>query len=234
MGLLPKYEIEELKREKREAKAAKKRKENTRSKIVRFLIVCEGERTEPNYFQALVKDQYSEVRDEKIVGEGRSTCALVKRTLQIKEELERKRELLFDRIWVVFDKDDFNDFNEAIKLAETYSFNCAWTNEAFELWYFLHFQYLDTGINRHDYIQKLQNEIRKHPGFEDYKYKKNDASVYKILNTIGNEDFAKQCAVRLRSIFEGDDDYKEHKPCTTVDLLVNELENPIKLLKNQQ
>lgn len=234
MGLLPKYKIEELKREKREAKAAKKRKENTRSKIVRFLIVCEGERTEPNYFQALVKDQYSEVRDEKIVGEGRSTCALVKRTLQIKEELERKRELLFDRIWVVFDKDDFNDFNEAIKLAETYSFNCAWTNEAFELWYFLHFQYLDTGINRHDYIQKLQNEIRKHPGFEDYKYKKNDASVYKILNTIGNEDFAKQCAVRLRSIFEGNDDYKEHKPCTTVDLLVNELENPIKLLKNQQ
>ena len=182
MGLLPKYEIEELKREKREAKAAKKRKENTRSKIVRFLIVCEGERTEPNYFQALVKDQYSEVRDEKIVGEGRSTCALVKRTLQIKEELERKRELLFDRIWVVFDKDDFNDFNEAIKLAETYSFNCAWTNEAFELWYFLHFQYLDTGINRHDYIQKLQNEIRKHPGFEDYKYKKNDASVYKTSN----------------------------------------------------
>lgn len=234
MGLLPKYKIEELKREKREAKAAKKRKENTRSKIVRFLIVCEGERTEPNYFQALVKDQYSEVRDEKIVGEGRSTCALVKRTLQIKEELERKRELLFDRIWMVFDKDDFNDFNEAIKLAETYSFNCAWTNEAFELWYFLHFQYLDTGINRHDYIEKLQDEIRKHPGFEDYEYKKNDASVYKILNTIGNEDFAKQCAVRLRSIFEGDDDYKEHKPCTTVDLLVNELENPIKLLKNQQ
>src|SRR5574344_1041708 len=234
MVLLPKYKIEELKHEKREAKAAKKRKESTRSKIVRFLIVCEGTCTEPDYFQALVKDQYSEVRDEKIVGEGRSTCALVKRTLQIKEELERKRELLFDRIWVVFDKDDFNDFNEAIKLAETYSFNCAWTNEAFELWYFLHFQYLDTGINRHDYIEKLQNEIRKHPGFEDHKYKKNDASVYKILNTIGNEDFAKQCAVRLRSIFEGDDDYKEHKPCTTVDLLVNELENPIKLLKNQQ
>ena len=88
MGLLPKYKIEELKREKREAKAAKKRKENTRLKIVRFLIVCEGSRTEPNYFQALVRDRYSEVRDEKIVGEGKSTCALVKRTLQIKDELE--------------------------------------------------------------------------------------------------------------------------------------------------
>jgi hypothetical protein len=67
MGLLPKSKVEQLKREKREAKAAKKRKENTRSKIVRFLIVCEGERTEPNYFKALVNDKYSEVREEEIL-----------------------------------------------------------------------------------------------------------------------------------------------------------------------
>lgn len=230
MGLLPKYKIEELKREKRLAKAAKKRKEKTRSKIVRFLIVCEGARTEPNYFQALIKDKYSEVRDEEIIGEGKSTCALVKRALQIRQELERKRQLTFDRVWVVFDKDDFNDFNEAITLAANYSLQCAWTNEAFELWYFLHFQYLDTGINRHDYIVKLQNEIRKHPGYENYIYQKNDASIYQILTTIGNENFAKQCAERLRSIFMGDTDYKEHKPCTMVDLLVSELENPEKLL----
>ena len=177
MGLLPKYKIEALKREKREAKAAKKRKENTRSKIVRFLIVCEGSRTEPNYFQALVRDRYSEVRDEKIVGEGKSTCALVKRTLQIKDELERKRQ-----------------------------------------------------FSRHDYIEKLQSEIRKHPGYENYEYKKNDASIYKMLTTIGNEDLAKRCAERLRSFFDGDEDYKEHKPCTTVDLLVIELENPERFL----
>ena len=69
MGLVPKQRLEELKREKREAKAAKKRKEKVRSKIVRFLIVCEGERTEPNYFKALVKDRYSEVRTEEILGD---------------------------------------------------------------------------------------------------------------------------------------------------------------------
>lgn len=230
MGLLPKYKIEQLKREKREAKAAKKRKENTRSKIVRFLIVCEGARTEPNYFRALVKDKYSEVRSEKIVGEGKSTCALVKRAQQIKEDLEHKRQLPFDRVWVVFDKDDFLDFNEAIQLAKSYSFQSAWTNESFELWYFLHFQYLDAGISRHDYIEKLQNEIRKHIGYENYQYKKNDPSVYKMLTTIGNEELAKRRAEQLRSFFEGDEDYKEHKPCTTVDLLVNELEQPEALL----
>ncbi|WP_249170331.1 RloB family protein, partial [Porphyromonas levii] len=118
---------------------------------------------------------------------GKSTCALVKRTLQIKDELERKRQLPFDRVWVVFDKDDFTDFNEAIQLATSYSFQRAWTNEAFELWYLLHFQYLDAGISRHNYIEKLQGEVRKHPRYENYEYKKNDVSVYKMLTTIGNE-----------------------------------------------
>jgi hypothetical protein len=231
MGLLPKYKIEALKREKREAKAAKKRKENTRSKIVRFLIVCEGERTEPNYFKSLVHNRYSEVRDEKIIGEGKSTCALVKRAIQIKEELERKRQLPFDRVWVVFDKDDFDDFNEAIQMTGNCGFECAWTNEAFELWYLLHFQYLDAAINRHDYIVKLQNEIRKHSGFEYFEYQKNDSSIYKLLTTIGDESFAKRCAERLRKCYEGDFDYREHKPCTMVDLLVEELEHPEKLLK---
>jgi hypothetical protein len=231
MGLLPKYKIEALKREKREAKAAKKRKENTRSKIVRFLIVCEGERTEPNYFQSLVRNRYSEVREEKIVGEGRATCALVKRAAIIREELERSRQLPFDRVWVVFDKDDFNDFNEAIQLAKDYGIECAWSNEAFELWYFLHFQYLDAAISRHDYITKLQDEIRKHSGYESYEYRKNDALTYKLLNSIGDEEFAKKCAARLRKYFEGDSDYREHKPCTMVDILVDELEHPELLLK---
>src|SRR5574344_625657 len=129
MGQLPKYKIEQIKREKREAKAAKKRKENSRSQIVRFLIVCEGTRTEPNYFRALVKNAFSEVREEDIFGEGRSTCALVKRAKQLKEDIENRRQLSFDRVWAVFDKDDFEDFNEAIRLAATYSINTAWSNE---------------------------------------------------------------------------------------------------------
>ncbi|MCD8290472.1 MAG: RloB family protein [Prevotella sp.] len=226
MGLIPKYKLEAQKQEKRQAKAAKKRHENTRSKIVRFLIVCEGTCTEPNYFRALVKDKYSDVRKQDIKGAGMSTCALVIQTLHIKEELERKRQLKFDRVWVVFDKDDFPDFNEAIKLCKKYSLNCAWTNEAFELWYYLHFQYLEASINRQEYIEKLENEMRKYPGYENYKYKKNDSSIYKMLTSIGNETLAKRHAKKLRSLYAGDNDYEKHKPCTTVDLLVDELELP--------
>ncbi len=231
MGQLPKSKIEQLKKEKREAKAAKKRKVATRDKIVRFLVVCEGERTEPNYFKELVKDKYSEVRAEEIVGEGRSTCALVKKTAEIRERLEHQRQLKFDRVWVVFDKDDFNDFNEAIALAERKGYGAAWSNEAFELWYLLHFVYLDAAISRSDYISKLEAEIRRFDGFKDFKYRKNDEGFYSLLQKIGNEDLAKARAQKLRRFFQQSLDYKSQKPCTTVDILVEELEHPENLLE---
>lgn len=232
MGQLPKSRIEQLKREKREAKAAKKRKVATREKIVRFLVVCEGERTEPNYFRELVRDRYSEVRSEEIVGEGRSTCALVKKTEEIRERLERQRQLKFDRVWVVFDKDDFNDFNEAISLAERKGYKAGWTNEAFELWYLLHFTFLDAAVSRADYIAKLETEIRRNEEYQDYKYHKNDKGIYALLQSIGNEALAKRRAEKLRRFFEHTLDYKSHKPCTTIDLLVEELEHPENLLKD--
>ena len=134
-------------------------------------------------------------------------------------------------MWVVFDKDDFQDFNEAIALAERYSFKTAWSNESFELWYFLHFQFLDAAIDRHSYIEKLQNEIRKNKGFEKFVYKKNDPEFYNVLQQLGNEKNAKKYAAKLRKAFIKDQDYKTHKPCTKVDLLVKELEEPEKLLK---
>ncbi len=54
--------------------------------------------------------------------------------------------------------------------------------------------------------------------------------AHSYLTAIGNEDLAKQHAARLRSFFEGDVNYKERKPCTTVDLLVDELKNPERYL----
>ena len=83
MGYSRKEEIARLKREHKEAKAYKKRKENVREKLVRFLIVCEGTKTEPHYFEALIKNHISTVREVKIEGEGRATIALVDKTIEI-------------------------------------------------------------------------------------------------------------------------------------------------------
>lgn len=198
------------------------------------MIVCEGQKTEPNYFKALIGNHYSEVRDveAEIRGQGCSTCALVERAKEIRDDLEKERELGFDRIWVVFDKDDFDDFNRAIDLAKSYGFGCAWTNEAFELWFLLHFQYLDVPISRDAYISKLEKLIQKRLNDNSFRYNKNDPSFYNILKDHGDGILAKECAKRLRSNHK-DKDYANHNPCTRVDLLVEELENPLSVLNNK-
>ena len=66
MGYSRKEEIAKLRQQRREAKASKKRKENVREKLVRFLIVCEGTKTEPHYFEALIKNYISTVREVTI------------------------------------------------------------------------------------------------------------------------------------------------------------------------
>ncbi len=229
MGYSKKNEIARLRQERREAKASKKRKENTREKLVRFLIVCEGTKTEPHYFEALINTHISAVREATIEGEGRATVALVDRTQEIKVELERKNAMLFDRVWVVFDKDDFDDFNEAIKKAHRLGFQSAWTNEAFELWYYLHFEYLDAGISRSAYIEKLEAAFRNKTGNDHFKYRKGNPEIYKLLQQYGREDLAKRFAKQLRALYS-DANYDMHKPCTMVDKLVDELEHPEMLL----
>ena len=229
MGYSRKEEIAKLRRERKEAKAAKRRKENVREKLVRFLIVCEGTKTEPHYFEALINNYISTVREVTIEGEGRATVALVDRTLEIKTDLERKNAMSFDRVWVVFDKDDFDDFNEAIKKARKLGFQSAWTNEAFELWYYLHFEYLDTGISRTAYIEKLEEAFRSRMGDVNFNYRKGNPDIYSMLQQYGREDLAKRFARQLRGLYTGTN-YASHKPCTMVDKLVDELENSELLL----
>lgn len=232
MGYSRKEEIARLRRERKEAKSTKKRKENIREKLVRFLIVCEGTKTEPHYFEALINNYISTVREVTIEGEGRATVALVDRTQEIKKELERKNAMSFDRVWVVFDKDDFDDFNKAIMKAHKLGFNSAWTNEAFELWYYLHFEYLDTGISRSAYIEKLEDAFRTKMGDRSFKYRKGNHEIYSLLQQYGREDLAKRFAKQLRTLHTGNN-YAVHKPCTMVDKLVEELEHPELLLKNK-
>lgn len=142
------------------------RKSNTRKPKQRFLIVCEGEKTEPNYFRCFRVPK--EVLDVKGVGENPS-----KLVNSAKEYAESED---YDQVWCVFDRDDWQkqDFNNAIRNAEDQGFKVAYSNEAFELWYVLHFEFLNTGIPRKDYMKKLDKLL-------GHKYQKNSESIYEEL-----------------------------------------------------
>ena len=182
------------------------RLENRRDLRKKFLIICEGERTEPNYFEAfrVPKDLY------EVVGLGENTISLVRKAMT------KRQEENYDQVWVVMDKDDFpiENFNNALSLARDEKIYVAYSNEAFELWYLLHFDYHDTAISRHIYKERLTARL----GFE---YKKNAPNIYEVLED--KQSVAIQHANRL---FKGYGD--EHKPAydnpsTTVHLLVDAL-----------
>jgi hypothetical protein len=111
-----------------------------------------------------------------------------------------------ERIVFVFDKDSFSagQFNNAIKKARERYPGCvvAWSNESFELWLCLHFDYIDSALTRNDYNEKL-TQIFKEKGIygkrENYeKNGKNDDCIYdKIINSGGSIDKAIKYAEKL-------------------------------------
>lgn len=118
-----------------------------------ILIVCEGENTEPSYFNQFRLSSAT----VKPVGEGYNTISLVKREVQLEKESD------YDQVWCVFDKDDFNetDFNNALRIAESQNFRVAYSNQSFEYWLILHFDdHQGGGMHRKDYNSKI-NELLK-------------------------------------------------------------------------
>jgi len=174
-----------------------------------FLIVCEGERTEPNYFLAF--RAAGVVCRVDVRGEGYNTLSLVRKTIEYAEEES------YDQVWCVFDRDSFpaQSFNEALELARRHNFHVAYSNEAFELWYLLHFHYYNTGISRSDYIERLHALLGR-------QYHKNDRQIYRQLLTRQPE--AIRNARRLLAQYDPADPARDN-PSTTVFQLVEAL-NP--------
>lgn len=52
---------------------------------------------------------------------------------------------------MVFDKDDFDDFDLAIEMGEAKGYKVAWSNQSFEYWLYLHFRYSDSALHRDEW-----------------------------------------------------------------------------------
>ena len=117
-----------------------------------FLIVCEGEKTEPDYFKAFRMTAAT----VKAVGQAMNTMTLVSKAISIRDA-DQKRKKVYDQCWVVFDKDDFSakDFNEAIQYAEKNGFRVAYSNQASEYWFLLHYNLYTGAIHRNQYKEML-------------------------------------------------------------------------------
>jgi hypothetical protein len=200
------------------------RKINQRATIPKFLIVCEGEKTEPNYFRKFPVSTRPDIIEFDIQGAAGCTLSLVKETEKLKTEKGIKIGGDYkDQVWCVFDRDfkneNFNaqNFNSAIALAKQKKFQIAYSNDAFELWYILHFEYYESATHRDDYKKLLDKRL-------GHKYEKNSKAMYEELKD--KQDKAIQRAKKLLEVHDPSMT-GNHNPSTTVHLLVEELNKAI-------
>ena len=102
-----------------------------------------------------------------VYGEGCATGKLI----EITERIVKEAKILYQNIWVVFDKDDFNDFDQAIKDGMDKGYKIAWSNQSFEYWLYLHFYYSDSALHRDGWNGKL-NDIFKQYNLGNGSYQK--------------------------------------------------------------
>jgi hypothetical protein len=125
------------------------------------LILCEDKKSSRDYFSKFPHDK-SQVQIE-CVGTGMNTDSLMEHAIE-RAQTARSDGAPYERVWVVFDKDSFEQqtFNRAFDLARNHNeITPCWSNECFELWYLLHFHYRVTAIGRHEMwpvISKLLEE----------------------------------------------------------------------------
>ena len=191
--------------------------------VFRILIVCEGIKTEPNYFRALSKKRNGIfVIDMDVDGAGANTKQVVEKAIELRD----KATIPYDRVWAVFDKDSFPDvkFNGAIQKAASNGIDVAWSNEAFELWYLYHFHNRVTAMSRSEYkkaISKAVNNSPLHKGGQ-YTYAKNANDNYEIMRKYGSEEDAIRWAEEKAKEYS-DNRFASHNPCTMVYKLVRQL-----------
>ena len=218
---------DDLFKKRREARRQRKH-EYKKPKANSYLIVTEGERTEPLYFKGLQKlicekiGGMFEVIEAPIIDihcEGCSTGKLI----EVTDQLVKDSKVFYQNIWVVFDKDDFDDFDKAIKDGTDKGYNVAWSNQSFEYWIYLHFHYADSALHRDDWNEKL-NDVFKQYNLGSGKYQKNYENIYDMVNCNDGVNIAIKNAKRRMSDFNKNE-YKpsEYNPGTTVYKLVEEL-----------
>nr|WP_199741426.1 RloB family protein [Prevotella sp. OH937_COT-195] len=178
-----------------------------------FLIVCEGEKTEPDYFKAFRMTAAT----IKAVGQAMNTMTLVNKAINIREA-DQKRKRVYDQCWVVFDKDDFlaKDFNQAILLAEKNGFHVAYSNQAFEYWFLLHYNLYTGTIHRNQY----KDMLTRLTGMPYSKSEGYGAVMYNLLLSRQQQAISNAETV-LAEISHGNP--AEEESSTTVQRLVSEL-----------
>ena len=139
------------------------RRRPKREPKARFVLFCEGESTEPEYFSA-IKQRWTGALITIEVRKGIGVPWTIAREALKFAKAEglmkgsRKRRNSFeqrDSVWAVFDRDEHDKFQEAVNLCESNGIGVARSNPCFEIWLILH----ESDFDRPDGRTAVQKEL---------------------------------------------------------------------------
>lgn len=117
------------------------RRRRTREPYDRVLIVTEGVKSEPNYFEDLVRHYRLSSANVMIIGTGKDPSAVVQEAIDTRDrELELGER--YDQVYCVFDRDRHANFFAASQRASSLGIRLARSWPCFEYWLLLHFRYI--------------------------------------------------------------------------------------------
>lgn len=168
------------------------------------LIVTEGTDTEPAYFGAIkeiINKRYPEKIHLDVSGEGDNTISLFGRA----KLLAGNNSNVYKHVWIVYDTDDFpaDHIDRFLQLCvenstEETMFHAIWSNQCIELWFLLHFSFMQSDIHRTEYWPKLTEHLKQIGAGE---YMKNRKDMYQILYPY--MEYAIGNAKRLNALNDG-------------------------------
>ena len=144
-----------------------------RQPLPKVLIVCEGDVSERIYFHGVRSHRrIPRTRMELHLGVG-DPMNVVKRAISLRNSNLQQNKIdhitVEDAVWVVFDRDTFDNIPPATALARSNGIKVAFSNPNFELFLLLHFQDQDRAENGHRVISLLKKHIRRYDKSYDYE-----------------------------------------------------------------
>lgn len=164
----------------RQRKQLERKKQGRRARCPRILIVCEGSKTEPNYFTEIRVGRRLPTANIAVLPShaGTDPLQVVDFAKYVFENGEPRKHLeprTFDEIYVVFDRDDHRGYHDALDRVAALNntlrndekarvpFTAVASVPSFELWLLLHFEEIQAAIHRTDVMRRLKGHI---PGYE--------------------------------------------------------------------
>ncbi len=188
-----------------------------------YLIVSEGIATEPAYFESIKKIIESKYRGRiflDISGKGDNTMNLFYRA---KEDVKNSN-IVYKHVWLIYDKDDFpaEHFDNTAQLclsasSDETTYHAIWSNQCIEIWFLLHFMFLQSDLRRNEYWPKLSGRLN---AICKGKYSKNRSDMFEVIRPY--MDDAIRNAKKLEKLNQGKTP-TQSAPGTMVHILIEKL-----------